>query len=220
MSNRKRDLRRISRTVTLLSVVAFGTLMSLAVARYSGGSYFDPKARGHDFFRNFWCDLLRDVGHDGRPSGSPLFAELALWALGVGLIAFFQTLSGYARSPRSKLAIRALGFFGVLGLAAVALTPSHRFPTLHGVLVLSAGPAGLLAAAIGIASALVSRALPWPAAVSNVACVAFGAWNAGQYFAEFALGAASSPLLPAVQKLATLSLLAALVSTPPARERA
>lgn len=220
MSARTGDLRRLCRVVTLLSVVAFACLMSLAVARYSGGSYFDPTVRGHDFFRNFWCDLLRDVGHDGRPSGSPLFAELALWALGLGLVAFFHTLSGYARSARSRLAIRALGTFGVLGLAAVALTPSHRFPTLHGVLVLSAGPAGLLAAGIGIASALVSRALPWPAAAFNVACVALGAWNAAQYFAEFALDAPSSPLLPAVQKLATLSLLAALVFTPPARERA
>lgn len=179
------------------------------MAFYPGGSYFDAEHPGYDFWLNFWCDLMRDPALNGEPNRTaPLLAQVAMWALGAGLVGFFSTLAKLSgRSPRTQSAIRWLGIIGVLGMLGVALLPSSRFPVLHGVLVTTAGPAGISAAVFAFIAGWRAGAMTQTAIWLGVATLVLAVLNVGQYAQEFYFDVPSSPLLPAVQKLATLSLL-------------
>ena len=54
--------------LSLGCLTVFCVAMAAAVQSYGGGSWLHPHTTGHAFFENFWCDLLREPAHNGRPN--------------------------------------------------------------------------------------------------------------------------------------------------------
>ncbi|HEY8942846.1 MAG TPA: hypothetical protein VIM73_01235 [Polyangiaceae bacterium] len=184
--------------------------MTLAMIAYPGGSHFDTFTPGYDFLRNFWCDLLREPAIDGRPNPTaPRYAQVAMWALGVGLVPFFLALADLSGgSARTRKIIRGLGLAGIAGMLGVALLPSSDYPTLHGLLVTTAGPLGIGAALAGFIAAVRARTLDRLSLHLGLATLSLASLNVLQYAREFYFDVPPSPLLPTVQKFVTLTLLA------------
>jgi hypothetical protein len=140
-----------------MAVAGFVALSAAAMCVYPGGTEWDATTVGHDFWRNYLCDLQRQVALDGRPNalGSAL-ARTAMLVIGAGS-AFFWLLLAKGVSHRPELArpVRMLGCLAALGVAGVALLPVDRFPHAHPLLMLGAGAPGIVASALalgGIAS--------------------------------------------------------------------
>jgi hypothetical protein len=86
--------------------------------------------------------------------------------------------------------------------------PSDRFPALHGTVVTLAGPAGISAGVLAVVGCTRSRFCPRVLAYCGLAMLLFALLTLTQYMRQFWLGANASPLLPLLQKTATLLLLA------------
>src|SRR5579883_651412 len=83
-------VRRAAALVVLVSVIVFAVLMRAAMASYPGGTWLDPRAEGHDFWLNFFCDLLHDVSLGGRANeAGAAYARAGMLVLVCGLLAFF-----------------------------------------------------------------------------------------------------------------------------------
>lgn len=209
---------RVARTGNLLAAAAVGAFvlcMTQAMLSYPGGSIFDSSRPGYDFWQNFWCDLLRQPALNGEPNPTaPIFAQISIWALGAGLFPFFLALAEQSgASPRLQRVIAGLGAAGVVGMLGVAFLPSNRFPVLHGLLVTTAGPAGIAAALFAFVAALRVGNQNRNTTILGLTTLGFSVLNLAQYAREFYLNVPSSPALPAVQKLATLSLLGWMLVT-------
>ena len=76
--------------------------MASAMALYPGGTWEDPGARGHSFWSNYFCDLMRPQALNGAPN--PIAARLSEWgllALVASLLPFFLAVPAlFERRPR------------------------------------------------------------------------------------------------------------------------
>jgi hypothetical protein len=183
--------------------------MVFAAWFYPGGTWEEPARVGHAFWGNFWCDLLRAQGLNGRPN--PVASELAT----VGMVAFSITLLGHWTVLAQRLGpqrmrrwVFGLGWFGSLGVVVLALTPSDRFPALHAAAVVSAGSSLIVALVLG-GLGVWRRAADrrWAVALAFGA-IALALLNLVQYARQVYGGAAYAVWLPGIQKAATLCFLA------------
>jgi hypothetical protein len=195
----------VLRYVVFVSVFVFVTLMGIAMALYPGGNAWDPAFEGHHFWRNFWCDLLHHQAYNGRPN--PLSSKLAWGAmcvLALGIAAHFLAAPRlFGSTGRVPTTINLLGAFAAAGLVVVSSSSSDQTPTLHGVAVLIAGPAGLTAAALTLVGLARSRRRGRASFWAGVFMVVAGLAALVQYARQFALDAPDSVWLPVSQKLAT-----------------
>lgn|GEM_PF-275195 len=192
----------------LACVSAAVVLLGAAMAAYPGGTWLDPRAPGHDFWLNFFCDLTQPVALNGAPNR--LGAALGLsgmLALVVALGPFWWLVSRLSFSARLGAAARAAGLISTVGLVAVALTPSLSFGLLHAAAVLTASVPGLCAAALAVAGLRDAPALRWIGGGSLLVAVADAALYARQVLEPGPTPAA----LPVLQKVAALGLLAWMV---------
>ena len=141
-----------------------------------------------------------------------------MWVLSAGLLPFWGMAAELcvpaAEFPDSsaRAAIRWLGTAAMLGMMAVTLLPSNHYPFLHGFLVMVAGPMGVLAAFITVAKGRATTRVPGLASLLGTVALLLAIVNLAQYAREFWLEAEASPLLPGIQKLATLFFLAWVLS--------
>jgi hypothetical protein len=144
------------------------------MAKYPGGTGWDPTTRGNDFWLNYLCDLERGVAINGQPNAvGSVLAQAAMFVLGAGMLPFWWALPRlFPSSPRLGRAVRALGSTTLPGLAAVALLPSDRFASLHPFTMMLAGLPGLAAAALAVVGlAGEGAAASLPTAVGGAALV-------------------------------------------------
>jgi len=198
-------------------LVLFSFAIGAALGAYPGGTHFDASHSGYDFWYNFWCDALRDPALNGMSNTrGARMASIAMWVLSSGLLPFWGIAATLAvpsaRSSGARTAIRWLGMGAMLGLMAVTLLPSSRYPFLHGFLVTTTGPMGLLAAGLAVMKGWSSPVVPKGASLLGAVALITALWNLTQYGRQFWFAAEASPLLPGVQKIATLFFLAWVVS--------
>ena len=182
------------------AVGLFAALTAASAARYPGGSYCDPRARGVDLARNFFCDLH----HRRAINGAPNTLGSLLGQLGaICLLAAVTRL--WWRFP-ARGAVRALGCASSVGALLVPLTPSDVFGRWHtAAVVLAAGP--------GIAAVvLATRGAPAGVRALGAGFVLVGAAVLGLYVRDVALGVGCDPQLPLAQKLAALRFVAWVVA--------
>ena len=192
--------------VVLLTTFAFAVLMTVAMALYPGGNIWVRNEPGYDFWRNFWCDLLRHPAYNGEPNWvAPGVAQAAMFTLAVGLAVFFVIApSLFPAKRRLGMLVTLAGLTGASGLALVSAVSNGHFPRLHGTTVLLAGPSGLLAV-IGTLVGMLRRPAHFRrSAAIGLALLAAALVSLVQYAREYAFGAASSEWLPRSQKVATL----------------
>lgn len=190
----------------LLAFVGFFLMAALA---YPGGNWIDPGASGFDPLRNFWSDLLRERALDG--SSNALGAALAragFGALALGLSAFWILAAGSFRHPLAARLLIVAGLVSSVATLGVALLPSDRFPTLHPVAALVAGGLGF-GCVVGCA---LRSLLQWRGhrlrAVLALSLLAAAAANIVLFVRVAYFEVELTAAVPAVQKLATLLLLA------------
>lgn len=195
--------------LVLLGLALFAPLITGSMLAYPGGTWFDRSATGYSPWLNFWCDLLRSPALNGQENELGRTLALAGFvAMAVAVIGFFWTAPNeFPTDSRATGWCKALGTAGVVGMIAVALLPSDRFPLLHSVAVSVSGPLGLTAGGVVIAETWqnpkVSRLVPGLGALTFLLTLL----TLSQYVRQWLLGAPPSPLLPACQKLATACLI-------------
>lgn len=198
--------------LSLGCLTLFCVAMGGAAWSYAGGSWLHPQASGHSFLENFWCDLLREPAHNGRPNArSVTLATIGFVALGAALWSFWRESAGLLPQGRRRF-VSVAGPLSALATVLVALVPSDRFPALHAPAVLAAGGLGFACGCVCAAWAL-SRYRRQPAwALWSLLLVAAAAVNLVLYVQVAYFRAPSSIVLPTAQKLATLALVAWMIA--------
>lgn len=198
------------------SITTFLVGMAIAMATYPGGTWCDRSAAGHDFLRNFFCDLLHDVALDGRPSPvAAVASRVAMLALLAGVLVTYalapRLFVGRTGAGPASHAVRGFGSMCALGGVGVAFTPSNHHPTLHSVFVFVAtvpGLVALIAASLALLRAQTTRAV---GGLSSAA-VLVGGVDAWLYARQLDGTHPCELALPALERLAAALLLAWMAS--------
>lgn len=193
--------------LTLLAAIAlFALLVQLAIVRYPGGTWFDPTAPGHDLFRNFLCDLTQPIALNGRPNSGAGFAKAAMIVLDAGLLCHWLAIPELCPPTSLARPLRIAAIVSFLGIVAVPLTPSLRLGVIHALAVL-AGTLPGIAAGILATYMLARSSHRWLFRLGATVLVV-AAIDAGLYFFHTVAGGAPPLLLPVLQRIALLILLA------------
>lgn len=199
----------------LLALIAFVVLEGTAMALYPGGTWLDRSSKGHDFFRNFFCDLAAPKALNGQPNPGALFAQAGMFAFTLGLLPFWILVTSLVRQVRARLAkvVLALGTISSLAAALVPFVSSQKYGNLHPLLVFLAGVPGILAGGLstyGLVKAKTGSRIPARLAILTVVLVAI---DGVLYAVHVATGYELHPiLLPGLQKIAATSLVAWMIS--------
>lgn len=186
--------------------------MTGAIACYGGGSWWHPNASEHLFFENFWCDLLRQSAHNGRPNGrSVVLATTAFVALAAALYGFWLEIASLLPRGRQQF-VGIAGPLSAFATALVALVPSDRYPALHAPAVLTAGGLGFACGCVTAAWSLAHRRERRAFATLSLLLLAAATVNLVLYVNVTYLQGPDSVVLPAAQKVATLALLGWMVA--------
>jgi hypothetical protein len=180
-------------------------LLRQAMRLYPGGSAAEPTHVGHSFWLNYLCDLTGDVAVNGAPNlrGAAL-ARAAMLLLSIALGLVFLVLPRVLGDGRwSKHVVRIGGALCGLGLIAVPFADGRA----HAPTILVTAVAGIAAMATAVTGMWRARrrallAIAGAALIaSTVDAVLYAAKVAGTL-------PASSAAVPALQRVATLLLLA------------
>jgi hypothetical protein len=184
------------------------------MALYPGGTWMDRSARGHDFFRNFFCDLSAGVALNGAPNPGAWCATAAMVVLALGLFHFWLILPQlFARRGRHAARIRRLGLLSAAVLPLVPLLSSARCGSLHAAVIFLAAIPGIGAAALATRALWASPRARRPHGYLAAGMLAVSLIDGALYAVHVASGSAVPPLaLPALQKVAALLLLACMAS--------
>jgi hypothetical protein len=202
--------RRALGFAVLAAILGFVLLEVPAMLLYPGGTWWDSTTVGYRFWQNYLCDLEWRVALDGRDNAlGAHFAQWALLTLVAGLVPFWACVATLLElRPRLGRVVRALGFVAIAGTVVVAFVPSERSPFLHGLAVICSGVPGL--AACGLAAWGLAAEGPRPRVEGwlgwGVLAVSFV--DLSLYAVHWVSGDNATPLLPAIQKVGLLLLLA------------
>lgn len=195
------------------SALGFACCLAWAAFVYPGGTWCEPEKLGYDLLRSFFCDLLHARGLNGEPNPAAPLARAGLLFAALGFIPFWLgTPRAFGFGGGRALWVRGLGVASALGCLAVASTPSDRWPVLHQVSVLSASTSGVLAALLVASAPVANRAGRW-LRVLAWAALGTAALDAGLYAEQVFFPKPCAVLLPALQKLAALWILAWMLGT-------
>jgi hypothetical protein len=181
------------------------------MALYPGGTWWNPAARGHRFWQNYLCDLEWRVALNGQTNhwGSRL-AQAAMLVLVLTLAPFWLALPRLFRasSSRSGAAVRWLGLVSVAATVCVVFMPSERFGALHGAMVVLACVPGLTAVAVAVAGLARSEPRPRAGAAIGGAMLGVALVDFALYVSHLVGHSEGTPLVPALEKIALILLLA------------
>jgi hypothetical protein len=195
----------------MLSVFLFVVFAGVSMTFYPGGSWLNMNATGHDFFRNFLCDLLGPTAINGQPNSlASVSMKLAMAAMlpGLACLWFFSPTLFPARINLGR-AIRACGVLSLLGLAAVPLTPPTASYELHAAAIFSGGIPSVLAWVLTLVGLWFGHRRVALVGLFAFVSVAFGF---GLYAREYFFHGAPSILLPASHRVGTGLLLGFMVA--------
>ena len=205
----------------VVSVVLFVALLAASMALYPGGTSWDPGAHGHDFWRNFLCDLERTTALDGSPN--PVGARLgqaAMLVLAGGLLPFFHRVGALAPgAPRLARTARVAGTIAVLAVPGVTFVSGDRFGALHSVAVVLAGAPGLVACGAAFAALVRDRAAPVAVRWAGGAALLVAAVDFAMYVASLAWPAVGTVAVAVLERLANGGLLVWMLLAAAARPR-
>ena len=199
-----------------LAVLAFMALWIVAMASYPGWNAFDSTSTGHDFLRNFLCDILSATTPDGR---SNVVGAVAM-NTGVLVLVAGALLPLWWHAPVRhpwQIAGRMLGGGAALLTLAICVEQAFALPLSHNVVTLTAGAAGLVPTfAVAAADWRSPDSTPTRRALLIGTLVASLA-NFVSY-ALVQLGGTLTPFVPAAQKVALVCLVGWLFLVPTRRQ--
>jgi hypothetical protein len=184
------------------------TLLIVAAARcYPGGTFYDPRAQGFDFWGNYWCDLLESASLSGAPNTlGQLLARCAFAAFALAQYAFWPLAADLLPSQARSVAVVRAGRVGALMLVPLSFVPPYEAPLLHGALVV----AGALLSLFGVLRLALRPPDHWVRLAALSALLLAGVCLV-QYVRQ-GLGHPAAHWLPGAQKCATLALLGLMLA--------
>jgi hypothetical protein len=201
---------RSAAAATVATIAVSTTLLVGAMLVYPGGTQWEHAREGHDFWRNYLCDLARTVALNGRPNpvGSAL-ARSAMVVLAAGLASFFWLLPRlFASRRRVSFGVRTLGCFAACGGCTVALLPADQVSEAHGIAIVVAGVAGLAAASLAVTGLLREERAPPIAAAAGVCALLLASVAFALFVRQFVVAGPGPVAGAAFERLALLSLVA------------
>ena len=209
--------RRAAWVQGLLAV--FVVALALAARAYPGGNWGDLDAHGHDLWRNYWCDLMREHAVNGAPSPvSAAWAKLAFYALGAALLLFWPLATRFVPGPLARAVVLWVGRAGAVGVLLVPVFTYDDFREAHAVTATLAGAFSLVA----IVTSLVAS---WSAGCGagprlwGVLLALVVAVNIALYVPLALAGGGHDARLPVAQKVGTVVALGWLAATSRAAAR-
>lgn len=199
----------------ILSLVLFVALEVVAMVLYPGGTWLDKTSVGHDFFRNFFCDLTAPKALNGKPNPGALIAQAGMFMFTLGLLPFWVLVTSLVRQFRAGLAnvVLVLGTISSIAAALVPFVSSQRYGSLHPLLVFLAGIPGVMAGGLSTYGLVKRKSGSRISARLAVMTVVFVALDGVLYAIHVATGHEFHPaLLPGLQKIAAMSLVLWMVS--------
>jgi hypothetical protein len=193
--------------VAIAAVIAGCVSLGMAATMYPGGTYFDRSALGFDPLRNYWSDLMRPVALGGEPN--PVGARLATGAtlaFAAGLLVFWWAAAEAFRDQvRLRNGLRILAALSAVSLIGV---PPGLLGVRHGVAIFASVALGAAAATTTLVGQSRAPDVPrWIVALGGAAVV-LSVVGFGSFVRDAAAGGTRSIATPALQKMATLFLVA------------
>lgn len=206
----------------VLATLASALLLAAAMVTYPGGRWADLSSSGFDLVHNYFCDLIRPTGHDGRPNVPGMqLARVGMLAQALGLLALWWLVPRFAPHRRGLgWLLRVAGTIGSLLLPFVAFTPSDGTSRVHALAIGASGAPCLLALLLASACLLAERRR-WPRLARLTALfLAVALVNAVLYTCTFFATWPDAWSLPLAQKVAWVLLVGWIITvaraTPPA----
>ena len=201
-------LLKILAVALLILLAVFVSLTATAAALYPGGTWCDKSSPGFDLAQNFLCDLLHERALNGTANPGATLARTGMLSLAVALVPFWLGVAELVRArPVLASATRAFGVISALGTALVSLNPSDRFAALHQTAVLGTTVSALAAALSGCVGLYLAPGGRGLATLGGLSLVLAGI-DGFLYLRQVFSPVACATLLPVVQKLAGLLVLA------------
>lgn len=166
-----------------------------AAARYPGGSRLDPQHAGYAHLGNFWCDLLDVTAYNGQPNAGRPLALAATWLLPLALLPlWFRLRELWPTRSRARWLVPAFGMCAMV--AMIGVTTRHHDQAIN---------VGAISAGIALGAILwqLYAARLKPLLLTGSLAVTAGACDYAAY-----IGGAPASLLPGLQKIAGVALLA------------
>jgi hypothetical protein len=121
-----------------------------AIGRYPGGTWCDRGSDGHSLWANFLCDLLHAHALNGQENPGAGLARVSMLALIAAFALFWASVGRGAVPTLGSRVLSVAASLSVLGMIAVPLLASDRFPRGHGAAVMLAGGPGFLAMSLSV----------------------------------------------------------------------
>ena len=201
--------------LVLVFLTLFVGLLTLSCAVYPGGNWIDRREPSHSFWRNLMCDLLQPIALNGIPNtlGSRL-AQVSMLCFCVAVGAFLAMTAAQLRArPRLARVIRISAVCSLLAGSVVPFTPSQRFGDVHILVVFVAAVPMLLAGACSVVGFFLERARYGTLAWLGVLALALGFVDALVMAHQIATSRPITPMMPAIQRLTLLGVLAWMYPT-------
>jgi hypothetical protein len=202
---------RVGGGALVASVTVFVLLTSVAALTYPGGNWIDPGHSGFHVWHNFICDLLMSPAINGVPSRlAAVTSQIAMLVLVAGFVPLWLLVPRLfaERDARMQPFVRACGLLSVAALVGVPLTTSVELHWLHGSFIALAGVPGFGAAVLAAAGIWRNRDNPAWLRFVTVAAVLVSLVDFALYLNHFLYPSDLVPLLPALQKVAIVLVLA------------
>jgi len=182
----------------------FALAITAGALKYPGGTWYDRGATGHQFWSNFWCDLLNSVALNGIPNPGAPWARMAFAGFSLSLASFWWLAR--RRTPSTSVHVAAaLGWLSAALILVVMTIASASDNAAHDWWVSLAGLAGITAASVGMRR--MNQGAQLSTRLMGTAALALALLNLLQFLRESFFAAPEAPWLAGVQKLATLFVL-------------
>ncbi len=193
----------------LLAAAQFLVLVAAAMARFGGGTVFDPSAEGYSFWNNSLSDLGRTISPSGRSSEtSAALYHTALFGLICSFVPMFLALPALMPNcPRTGRLARGAGLVSLAGMVGVAVTPTDVYPLAHMVTIGLAAVPALAAASLCLTGMWRDRACPRFLALATTIMLVSAVAHFSQYVHHFWLGGNWTPACTAAQKVLAICVL-------------
>lgn len=187
------------------TVGLFLVLWVTAMSTYPGWTQFDADSQGHDWWRNFLCDLLASETPDGR---SNLLGSIAMTVSVVAMIfcGLLRLWWNVAAVGRRRTIARAASVLAIMLTLGICIEQTMVLELPHEAMALSAGGVGLVPTAMVMLE-------DWRRAdctrLRRIALVGFGvsAVISIVSYSIVQLGGELTPVVPTAQKFSIVFLL-------------
>lgn len=197
--------RRAQGGAILFALFVHVACSAAAIGRYPGGTWCDRGSDGHSLWANFLCDLLHAHALNGQDNPGAGLARVSMLALIAAFAVFWASVGRDAIPSVSLRVMRVAAFLSVLGMIAVPLLASDRFPRGHGAAVMLAGGPGFLAMILAVV--LVFREGQRTLGAVGALAIAVSVVDMALYVKSYFGSGDCVPLLPVLQRIALFLVL-------------